>query len=128
MYHAETEPAASNVHFVIPHNASVLYNETQNITGSMEVDNSVVSPLVRCFVDDVMVDCRQQHNTTNGMAITSFRITVPRVAFSSLSTVRVEAYLPPNDIVSSTEVDVNFGKSKSQQIRKLICHKGRQQL
>ena len=53
-YARETEPTASDVDLTINDNWSGQYFQSQNVTGRMRVDSSLLTPLIRCFVNDVI--------------------------------------------------------------------------
>ena len=108
-YAFDHEPTASDVWLSIDaENSTVMASNRLDISGSMTVDNSVVSPLIRCFLDDVNADCRRGYSEVYDEAVTSFSVHVP-AAWNDETLLRVEAYLPPNNVLSTEEVNVIFG-------------------
>ena len=105
----QTEPTPSDVTLTIPGNWSGLYTQSQNVEGHMEVNDTLVSPLIRCSVSGELVDCRRTFSISGGMARSGFSVHVALSRYY-VSLVRVEAYLPPNYILKMAEVMVAFGK------------------
>ena len=87
---------------------SGVHDQSQVVDGRLEVDNAIISPLIRCLLNNSDVDCGRNTGIFDTIARTSFVVNIPFSANASF-VVTVQAYLPPDDMLEEIEATITFG-------------------